>query len=58
MQVESDSTAESTTTTTLKDETPTENFAVEKQVINGKPVVTAQILVEDNEEEIHKSRLV
>lgn len=51
MQVESDSTAESTTRTTLKDETPTENFAVEKQVINVKPVVAAQILVEDNEED-------
>ena len=54
MQVESDSTVESTattTTTTLKDETPIENFEVEKQVINGKPAVTAQILVEDNEED-------
>ena len=51
MQVESDSTAESTATTTLKDETPIENFEVEKQVINGKPVVTAQVLVEDNEED-------
>jgi DNA-binding HxlR family transcriptional regulator len=50
MQVESDSTAESTRTT-LKDETPTENFAVEKQVINVKPVAAAQILVEDNEED-------
>jgi DNA-binding HxlR family transcriptional regulator len=53
MQVESDSTVESTatTTTTLKDETPIDNFEVEKQVINGKPAVTAQILVEDNEED-------
>jgi DNA-binding HxlR family transcriptional regulator len=52
MQVESDSTAESTaTTTTLKDETPIENLEIEKQVINGKPVVTAQVLVEDNEED-------
>jgi DNA-binding HxlR family transcriptional regulator len=49
MQVESDSPIESTTT--LKDETPTENFAVEKQVINGKPAVAAQILVEDNDED-------
>ena len=48
MQVESDSPIESTTT--LKDETPTENFAVEKQVINGKPAIAAQILVEDNDE--------
>lgn len=51
MQVESDSTAESTATTTLKDETHIENLAPEKQVINGKPVVTAQVLVEDDEED-------
>jgi DNA-binding HxlR family transcriptional regulator len=51
MQVESDSPTESTTTTTLKDETPTENFAVEKQAINDKPAVAAQILVEDNDED-------
>jgi DNA-binding transcriptional ArsR family regulator len=50
MQVESDSPIESTTTT-LKDETPTENFTTEKQVINGKPAVAAQILVEDNDED-------
>jgi DNA-binding HxlR family transcriptional regulator len=50
MQVESDSPIESTTTT-LKDETSTENFTVEKQVINGKPAVAAQILVEDNDED-------
>jgi DNA-binding HxlR family transcriptional regulator len=48
MQVESDSPIESSKT--LKDETPTENFAVEKQVINGKPAVAAQILVEDDED--------
>lgn len=50
MQVESDSPTESATT--LKDETTTENFAVEKQVINGKPAVTTQILVETNDEDI------
>jgi uncharacterized membrane protein len=50
MQVESDSPIESTTTT-LKDETPTENFTTEKQVINGKPAVAAQILVEDSDED-------
>ena len=50
MQLESDSPTESTTT--LKDEIPTEDFAVEKQVINGKPVTAAQILVEgDNDED-------
>jgi DNA-binding transcriptional ArsR family regulator len=49
MQVESDSPTEPTTI--LKDESPTENLAAEKQVINGKPVVTAaQVLVEDNDE--------
>jgi len=50
MQVENDSPTESTTTT-LKDETPMENFAAEKQVINSKPVVAAQILVEDNDDD-------
>jgi DNA-binding HxlR family transcriptional regulator len=50
MQVESDSPTESTTTTVLKDETPTENFSAEKQVINGKPAVAAQVLVEENDE--------
>ena len=34
----------------LKDETPTEGIAAEKQVINGKPVSAAQILVEDNDD--------
>ncbi|MDQ5875920.1 MAG: MarR family transcriptional regulator [Thermoproteota archaeon] len=48
--MESDSPIESTTTT-LKDETPTENFTTEKQVINGKPAVAAQILVEDSDED-------
>ena len=49
MQVENDSPTESTST--LKDETPMENFAAEKQVINSKPVVAAQILVEDNDDD-------
>jgi DNA-binding HxlR family transcriptional regulator len=49
MQVESDIPTESTTTT-LKEETPIEDFAAEKQVINGKPVAAAQILVEDNDD--------
>jgi DNA-binding transcriptional ArsR family regulator len=49
MQVESNSSTESTTS--LKDETPSEKFAVEEQVINGKPVVAAQILVEENDED-------
>src|SRR5919106_2889297 len=49
MQVESEITTESTTTTTLKDETPGENFAVDKQMISGKPVAAAaQILVEED----------
>lgn len=55
MQVESDSPTESATT--LKDETTTENFAVEKQVINGKPAVTTQILVETNDEDISQGSL-
>jgi DNA-binding HxlR family transcriptional regulator len=48
MQVESDVPTESTTA--LKDETSTRDFAAEKQVINGKPVAAAQILVEDNDD--------
>src|ERR671916_1084470 len=50
MQVESEIPTESTiTTTTLKDETPREDFAAEKQMISGKPVAAAQILVEDDD---------
>lgn len=49
MQVESDSPTESATA--LKDETTTENFTAEKQVISGKPAVTTQILVEANDED-------
>ena len=57
MQVENDSPTESSST--LKDETPMESFAAEKQVINSKPVTAAQILIEDNMMMItHKSRLV
>ena len=37
-------------TTAIKDETPTEGLAAEKQVINSKPVSAAQILVEDNDD--------
>lgn len=48
MQVESDIPTESTTT--LKDETPREDFAAEKQMISGKPVVAAQILVEEDDD--------
>jgi DNA-binding HxlR family transcriptional regulator len=51
MQVEDDIPTESSTTTTLKDEAPTEDFAVEKQIINGKPMSSAQILVEDNDDD-------
>lgn len=47
MQVESDIPTESTT---LKDETPGEDFAVEKQMINGKAAVAAQILVEEDDD--------
>ena len=50
MQVESEIPTESTTTT-LKDETPGENFAADKQMISGKPVAAAaaaQILVEED----------
>src|ERR687895_2352 len=52
MQVESEIPTESTTTTTLKDETPGENFAVDKQMISGKPVAAAaaQILVEEDDD--------
>jgi DNA-binding MarR family transcriptional regulator len=46
--VEADISTESTRP--LKDETPTEGIAAEKQVINGKPVSAAQILVEDNDD--------
>ena len=49
MQVESEIPTESTTTATLKDETPREDFAAEKQMISGKPVTAAQILVEDDD---------
>jgi DNA-binding HxlR family transcriptional regulator len=47
MQVESDIPTESTT---LKDETPGEDFAVEKQMINGKAAAAAQILVEEDDD--------
>ncbi|HEV3433244.1 MAG TPA: MarR family transcriptional regulator [Nitrososphaera sp.] len=47
--MESDSPTESATA--LKDETTTENFTAEKQVISGKPAVTTQILVEANDED-------
>src|ERR687889_769658 len=49
MQVESEIPTETTTTATLKDETPREDFAAEKQIISGKPVTAAQILVEDDD---------
>jgi DNA-binding HxlR family transcriptional regulator len=49
MQVESEIPTESTTTT-LKDETPGEDFAVEKQMISSKPVAAAQILVEEDDD--------
>jgi DNA-binding HxlR family transcriptional regulator len=49
MQVESEIPTESTTTATLKDETPREDFAAEKQMISSKPVTAAQILVEDDD---------
>ena len=49
MQVESDIPTESTT---LKEENPREDFAAEKQMINGKATsAAAQILVEEEEEE-------
>jgi DNA-binding HxlR family transcriptional regulator len=48
MQGESEIPTESTTTT-LKEETPREDFAEEKQMISGKPVAAAaQILVEED----------
>lgn len=51
MQVESEiPTESSSSTTTLKDETPREDFAAEKQMISGKPVVAAQILVEEDDD--------
>ncbi len=53
MQVESEIPTESTTT--LKDETPGENFAVEKQMISGKPVAAAQILVEEEDGDSQES---
>ncbi|MFL6478128.1 MAG: MarR family transcriptional regulator [Nitrososphaera sp.] len=46
MQVESNDTP--TESTTLQEESPTENFVIEKQVISSKPVTAAQILVEDD----------
>jgi DNA-binding HxlR family transcriptional regulator len=47
MQVESDIPTESTT---VKDETPGEDLAAEKQMINGKAAVAAQILVEEDDD--------
>jgi DNA-binding HxlR family transcriptional regulator len=47
MQVESDIPTESTT---LKDETPGEDFVVEKQMINGKAAAAAQVLVEEDDD--------
>jgi DNA-binding HxlR family transcriptional regulator len=50
MQVESDIPTESTTTTPLKEENPREEFAAEKQMINGKATSAAtQILVEEED---------
>src|SRR5215213_6425837 len=46
MQVESDIPTESTS---LKEENPREDFAAEKQMINGKATAAAQILVEEME---------
>jgi DNA-binding HxlR family transcriptional regulator len=46
MQVESDIPTESTT---LKEENPREDFAAEKQMINGKATAAAQILVEEDD---------
>jgi len=46
MQVENNDTP--TESTTLQEESPTENFVIEKQVISSKPVTAAQILVEDD----------
>ena len=56
MQVESDIPTESTTTTTLKDETPGEDFAAEKQMISGKAAAAAaQILVEEEDDDSQES---
>jgi DNA-binding HxlR family transcriptional regulator len=46
MQVESDIPTESTS---LKEENPREDFAAEKQTINGKATAAAQILVEEDD---------
>ena len=46
MQVESDIPTESTS---LKEENPREDFAAEKQMINGKSTAAAQILVEEDD---------
>ncbi|HWS20807.1 MAG TPA: MarR family transcriptional regulator [Nitrososphaera sp.] len=54
MQVESDIPTESTTTT-LKDETPGEDFAAEKQMISGKAAAAAQILVEEEDDDSQES---
>lgn len=54
MQGESDIQTESTTST-LKDETPREDLAVEKQMISGKPVAAAQILVEEEDNKSQES---
>jgi len=51
--VEADISTESTTA--LKDETPTEGLAAEKQVINSKPVSAAQILVEEDNDDSQSS---
>src|SRR5215216_7286910 len=50
MQVESDIPTESTSTTSLKEENPREEFAAEKQMINAKATSAAtQILVEEED---------
>jgi DNA-binding HxlR family transcriptional regulator len=46
MQVESDIPTESTS---LKEENPREDFAAEKQMVNGKATAAAQILVEEDD---------
>ena len=53
--MESDIQTESTTTATLKDETPKEDFAVEKQIISNKPMAAAQILVEEEDDKSQES---
>ena len=53
--MESDIQTESTTTATLKDETPKEDFAVEKQIISSKPMAAAQILVEEEDDKSQES---